>query len=642
MDANSYAMEYEDVKSAFDTLIRSAQWLGNAEPEVAPLAAKSENQPLKENNKISLQPPSPVADIPTEIKGEEIILSIGERRWRIRGLKKNMSYEVLKLNVLVALNESFHVDTLDLYLARQRANYIKQASAELEIKEEIIKKDLGKVLLKLEILQDQQIKKTLEPEKKEIQLTDKEREEALEFLRSPDLLNRILQDYDKCGVVGETTNKLVGYLASVSRKLESPLAVLIQSSSAAGKTWLMESVLNFIPPEERIKYSAMTGQSLYYLGEKDLKHKILAIAEEEGAEKASYALKLLQSEGELTIASTGKDNATGDLVTKEYKVEGPVMIFSTTTSIDVDEELLNRCIVLTVNETREQTRAIHQLQREKRTLKGLHIRRTKPLVLNLHRNAQRLLLPLPVVNPFASQLTFLDAKTRTRRDHEKYLSLIEAVTLLHQYQREKGESIINGKAQTHLLVSPEDIEIANKLAGEVLGRTLDELPPQTSKLLILTEKMVKSACVKKGIMQKDFRFTRRDVREYTHWGNTQLRIHLKRLEEMEYILAYRGARGQSYEYELLYDGNGMNGESFLMGLLDVDKLRSTYDAKLSGVNAKLSPRKRPQNGSKTGGCRTASNHDIASLKSGFSGKSEKNAYKREKKGELHPSYAKEA
>ena len=88
----------------------------------------------------------------------------------------------------------------------------------------------------------------------------------------------------------------------------------------------MESILAFIPEEARIKYSAMTGQSLYYLGE--TKHKILAIVEEEGAEKASYALKLLQSEGELTIASTGKDEQ-GRMKTEEYHVEGPVMIFLT-------------------------------------------------------------------------------------------------------------------------------------------------------------------------------------------------------------------------------------------------------------------------------------------------------------------------
>jgi hypothetical protein len=60
---------------------------------------------------------------------------------------------------------------------------------------------------------------------------------------------------------------------------------------------------------------------------------------------AAYALKLLQSEGVLTIASTGKDAATGKLVTHEYRVEGPVMIFLTTTAIHLDEELLNRCLV---------------------------------------------------------------------------------------------------------------------------------------------------------------------------------------------------------------------------------------------------------------------------------------------------------
>lgn len=51
----------------------------------------------------------------------------------------------------------------------------------------------------------------------------------------------------------------------------------------------------------------MTGQAFYYMGETELKHKVLAIAEEQGASKAAYALKLLQSEGVLSIASTGKD-----------------------------------------------------------------------------------------------------------------------------------------------------------------------------------------------------------------------------------------------------------------------------------------------------------------------------------------------
>ncbi|MFS1524640.1 hypothetical protein ACL7TT_11070 [Microbulbifer sp. 2304DJ12-6] len=88
--------------------------------------------------------------------------------------------------------------------------------------------------------------------------------------------------------MGEETNKLTGYLACVSRKLERPLAVMIQSSSAAGKSALMESILALIPEDERVQYSAMTGQSLFYMGETNLKHKILAIAEEEGASNATH------------------------------------------------------------------------------------------------------------------------------------------------------------------------------------------------------------------------------------------------------------------------------------------------------------------------------------------------------------------
>ena len=179
----------------------------------------------------------------------------------------------------------------------------------------------------------------------------------------------------------------------------------------------------------------MTGQSLYYMGETNLKHKVLAIVEEEGASRAGYALKLLQSEGELTMASTGKDPVTGNLITQQYRVEGPVALLLTTTARDLDEELMNRCLVLTVDEGREQTRAIHQLQRDKRTLAGLVAQQDKAALITLHQNAQHLLKPLAVLNPYAAYLSFPDQTTRLRRDHDKYLTLIDTIAYLHQYQR---------------------------------------------------------------------------------------------------------------------------------------------------------------------------------------------------------------
>jgi 5S rRNA maturation endonuclease (ribonuclease M5) len=290
--------------------------------------------------------PQPAArlNLPVIRKGEDVHINIGDRTWRARGLAKNQSFDVMKVNLRVMAGSLYHVDNLDLYCARHRTGFINTAAAELQLKSEIIKRDIGKVLLKLEDLQDEQIKKALEPKDKTPQMTEAERTEALELLKSPRLLDRVLTDFATWGLVGERTNKLVGYLAAVSRKLEKPLAVVVQSASASGKSTLMEAVLAMMPEEELVQYSAMTGQSLFYFGNKNLKHKILAIVEEEGAKHAAYALKLLQSEGKLTIASTGKDATTGQMVTKEYKVEGPVMILTTTTAIDIDEELLKTAV----------------------------------------------------------------------------------------------------------------------------------------------------------------------------------------------------------------------------------------------------------------------------------------------------------
>jgi len=650
MDANEYAQKVTPATKSLEILIRKALWLGkgkaaapstqptpaptakddkpSAPPEIVADAPAETSEPELEEPSLPLaadseldeaellaatpEPAPPTEPPPAEERGEEVVMSLGDRRWRVRGIAKNTSFDALRVNVLVARDGAgFHVDTLDLYSARHRKAFIAEAATELGLEERVVKRDLGQLLLRLEALQEEQIRKALEPQEKAVELDDAEREAALELLRDPELLDRILADFELCGVVGEETNKLVGYLAAVSRKLDEPLAVILQSSSAAGKSWLMEAVLAFMPEEERVQYSAMTGQSLFYMGETDLQHKILAIVEEEGAERASYALKLLQSEGQLTIASTGKDPSTGRLVTHAYRVEGPVMIFLTTTAIEIDEELLNRCLVLTVNEGREQTRAIHRLQRERQTLEGLLQRQDRERVLKVHRDAQRLLRPLLVANPYARDLTFLDHQTRTRRDHMKYLTLIRAIALLHQYQRPVNTTHHDGRAVRYIEVTRDDIATANRLAHEVLGRSLDELPPQTRRLLGLLCEMVRKRCEERGIDRADDRFTRRDVREHTGWGNTQLKIHLRRLEDLEYLLVHAGGRGQSFLYELAYAGDAESDRPVLVGLIDVETLEAReYDGDRSGLEGPWSGSSRAQAGGVSGGGRGGSIDEI--------------------------------
>jgi DNA primase catalytic core len=654
MDANEYALKVQPAAKSLGILLNKAAWLGkgkrsivavsepvieeppaieetiepaakekvaepttaameekpepaakekNTEEPVLPLAVEME-QPMPSDETVPSAPlPSaaaPAIDVPTEMKGDEITITQGDRRYRVRGLAKNMSYEVLRVNVLVSSTNlrgenSFHVDTLDLYSARQRTVFMKQAAEELGVKEEVIRRDLGHVLLKLEELQEQQIKNALEPKPEEITLDESERAAAMELLRDPHLLDRILSDFERCGMVGEETNKLVSYLAVTSRLLESPLAILVQSSSAAGKTALMEAVLALLPDEQQVQYSAMTGQSLFYMGESDLKHKVLAVVEEEGALRAAYALKLLQSEGVLTIASTGKDATTGRLITHQYRVEGPVMLFLTTTAIDLDEELMNRCLVLAVDEDRAQTQAIHKKQREAQTIEGLLARQEREEILRVHRNAQRLLKPFFVANPYARELTFLDNQIRARRDHMKYLTLIRSIALLHQHQRPRKTATHRGQALEYIEVTKEDIATANRLAHEALGRSLDELPPQTRRLLLLTDEMVSQSCEQKKIERPDFRFSRKDVRAFTKWSDSQLKRHLHRLEELEYLLVHHGGRGQSFVYELAFERQDDSGKPVLPGLIDAEKLSGyAYDAKKSGLEGEKSGPSLPQ------------------------------------------------
>jgi hypothetical protein len=227
---------------------------------------------------------------------------------------------------------------------------------------------------------------------------------------------------------------------------------------------------------------------------------------------------------------------------------------------------------LGVDEDREQTRAIQQRQRQAQTLDGLLLGHERARIIRRHQNAQRLLRPLHVVNPYAERLTFLDDKTRTRRDHMKYLTLIKAIALLHQHQRPVHQVMHQGQVIEYIEVLADDIAFANQLAHEVLGRSLDELPPQTRRVLEEVDAMVTEATKQLGYSRADYRFSRRQVREHIGLGNATLKKHLDRLQDMEYLVAHRGTRGQSFVYELAYQSQGKSGERFLPGLIDVQAL----------------------------------------------------------------------
>jgi DNA primase len=298
MDANEYARKVTPPGKSLALLVNAAEWIGKGagarppapSPNVAaslpdvPLAPTPSSlvaAPLVAQPTTPATEPAAKEEKPSGISVSEdagsVMLTIADREWRARGVENNTSFDLLKVNLRLLHNERFHLDTLDLYQARQRQAFIKQAVEETGLETELVQRDLAKVLLELEGVRDRQLLGVMQPTEPVPAMTTEEREEALAWLKAPDLLARLREAFHLAGIIGEETNTLIAYLAGVSRKLERPLAIIIQSASAAGKTTLMDAVLSFFPEEERVKYSAMTGQSLYYLGETNLKHKILAV-----------------------------------------------------------------------------------------------------------------------------------------------------------------------------------------------------------------------------------------------------------------------------------------------------------------------------------------------------------------------------
>lgn len=200
--------------------------------------------------------PKPVDDLPFEIHGQDLLLSLGPRIYRVRGWQKPLNPESLKVNLMVTKDPFFHLDTLDLYQAKARLAFIRQASLELSESEDQLKQDVGKVLRKVEALQAEFLAEAKKVKDTAPTMSEAEWAEALTLLRAPDLMARILGDFAALGVVGEESNKLTGYLAAVSRLLDRPLALLIQNASKSNR---MHRVIDLLLEEDVVRKSAMSG-----------------------------------------------------------------------------------------------------------------------------------------------------------------------------------------------------------------------------------------------------------------------------------------------------------------------------------------------------------------------------------------------
>jgi DNA primase catalytic core len=545
-DANDYFLYHEatgfkGTAESFAQLLAAAPRLGFV--RAAPADAPGASAPAEAAKGASggWRMGEPLALV--ERSEEHALFANGSVSYRVKGLGGGSA---LKVVITAASATEKHVDHLDLYGARARKGFAAAAAARLGAEEQKIEGDL---LALVETLEQLRAENGAPAAPAQPPMSEAERAEALALLRAPDLLDRIAADLELAGYVGEARNKQLAYLIATSRRLPKPLSCIFRAQSGSGKSFLMECVAELMPPEDVHYFSRLTPQALYYLEPDALTHRLLIVDERDGSEESEYPIRTLQTRRVLTLAVPLKDPNSGKIKTTVLEIHGPIAYMESTTDQRINPENANRCFELYLDETEAQTRAIFAAQRRARSLDGWRHERRKTAVARVHHNAQRLLRSLKVIIPFVEQIDFPLAWLRGRRDHDRFLSLIEGLAFLHQHQRTIGH---DGGAE-YIEASLADYALAYDLAHQVFADGASDLPKPARDFLAQVERVVESAAKQAKATVAEYWFTRRQVREALRLPDHLAKRHMREIEELEYVQVQRAPSGGSFRYRLLPD-----------------------------------------------------------------------------------------
>ena len=464
---------------------------------------------------------------------------------QLDGITYQLQLNAKLRGTLIARRNVIHSEKIDLHSSRSRMMNAGQLVKIFDISRVDADRHMGSVLAHaldwLEIRKASELK-PLRPKAPE--LSEGEQAEALQWLKQPDLVASILEDCEALGFVGEEKAKLLAYLIGLSRKLPRPLSGIVTSQSGAGKSTLTELVEVLTPPEDVLLYSRLTPAALYYM-DHNLTGLLLILEERAGGEAADYSIRTLQSRQALRLAVPIKDPVTGKITTQTYEVKGPVAYLETTTSTYLNPENASRCFELFMDETEEQTKRIFAQQRRNRVVPDVDSDTLLDAIKRKHHNGQRMLKPLRVYVPYAELISFPSQWLRTRRDHERFLCLVEVIAFLHQHQREHGQT---SDGKPYILANLDDYSLAYQLALDVLTSTLHELGREAQELGLKLIELVTRTNPEKP---KDVIFTLKDLRQETNLSNHRLRQAMAELVEMEYVLVNAGQNGRPFTYSLL-------------------------------------------------------------------------------------------
>jgi DNA primase len=484
-----------------------------------------------------------------EKKGSRYLFTFGSLVYRLLGVKENF-VSSLRVNIQAKKegSEDRYIDNVDLFSARSRTSFASNLAYSFDLEKARIEKDL---LAILEALEEERDKAFNQTEEEEIILTDEEVQLGMDLLSSPDLFDRISQDTETLGYVGEDVNKRLLYIAASSRKLDDPISVIVLSESASGKSYLVDTIRKLIPAEDVLAMTSLSEQALNYLPEDGLMHKFLVMGEAVHGDIVEHQLREMLSAKELSRLVTTKDEKTGALTSRMVRKEVIVSAIMSSTNYDINAENASRSFVINTDESAEQTRSIHKIQRKKYSLERYRAKEENiPRIIHQHHCAQRLLEKRVIVNPFADLLDFPSSMMRARRDHERFMDLIACVCFLRQFQKEAQEE--GGLA--YIACDLEDYRVAHDLMQAILPSTLTNFPKAAMGLYEQLREILHQKAKADELEVEKVSVTQREIREATGLSQMFVKRNMKILCDYEYLIGSgSGARGSKRSYRLFKD-----------------------------------------------------------------------------------------
>lgn len=459
--------------------------------------------------------------------------------------------------------------TLDLYNDNQSDKLIRTLCDKWQIQLLEVSKSVHSMITQLESYKLERLKYPKNHQENTFELSQEEEKTAKKYLTDKNLIQKLKNDFQQIGILGENENALILFLAMASYKYENPFSVLCLAKSGIGKSYLLQKLSECMPQNAVSFHTQISENALYYFDSHQIDGKVLFIEDLEWTQKMLSPLATLQTQGKLIKTRATKDK-DGLLHSTTFEVSGKLCLIACAYSEKNYDSLSLPFLCLNLNHSHTQDFNVMEYQKKIRA--GLI---NKDEITATQRRLKCVLSCLnntSVINPYATLINLPDDLPHPRKTLLLLLNFIDAITFFFQYQRETVTDESTGEIL--IKTAPQDIELAFKLLKNSLFRRADELSTTARGFYQWLKKYLQEA--------KTNQFTALDIRKAKRIHPRTLNNYLSELKLFSYVQIV---------------GGNKHREGFIYKLTDISELtdlQNGIETSLKQTLEKISGKQTPK------------------------------------------------